>query len=118
MTLLLQCIVFWGFAQFTLNGTVKSETGERLVGANLTLSNGFNGTTTDVNGVYLFKNLKAGNYRVTISFIGYEKQLKDVRISGDQTLDVVLKQDHIMRIFMVRVLLLLMRLVKKWAKKL
>lgn len=96
MTLLLQCIVFWGFAQFTLNGTVKSETGERLVGANLTLSNGFNGTTTDVNGVYQFKNLKAGNYRVTISFIGYEKQLKDVRIAGDQTLDVVLKQDHIM----------------------
>lgn len=96
LTLLLQCIVFWGFAQFTMKGTVKSETGERLVGANLMLSNGFNGTTTDVNGAYQFKNLKAGNYRVTISFIGYEKQLKDVRIAGDQTLDVVLKQDHIM----------------------
>lgn len=96
LTLLLQCIVFWGFAQFTMKGTVKSETGERLVGANLLLSNGFNGTITDVNGAYEFKNLKAGNYKLTISFIGYEKQIKEVNVSGDQTVDVVLKQDHIM----------------------
>lgn len=96
LTLLLQCIVFWGFAQFTMKGTVKSETGERLVGANLLLSNGFNGTITDVNGAYQFKNLKAGNYKLTISFIGYEKQIKELKLSGDQTVDVVLKQDHIM----------------------
>ena len=96
LTLLLQCIVFWGFAQFALKGTVKSETGERLVGANLTVSNGFNGTTTDVNGAYQFKNLKAGVYQLTISFIGYEKQSKEVKLTSDQTLDVVLKQDHIL----------------------
>jgi len=96
LTLLLQCVVFWGFAQFTLKGTVKTEKGERLVGANLTISNGFTGTTTDVNGAYQFKNLKAGVYQLTISFIGYEKQNKEVKLTGDQTLDVVLKQDHIM----------------------
>jgi len=96
LTLLLQCVVFWGFAQFTLKGTVKTEKGERLVGANLTISNGFTGTTTDVNGAYQFKNLKAGVYQLTISFIGYEKQNKEVKLTEDQTLDVVLKQDHIM----------------------
>ncbi len=96
LTLLLQCIVFWGFAQFTLKGTVKSETGERLVGANLMLSGGFNGTTTDVNGAYQFRNLKGGVYRMTISFIGYEKQISEVKLTGNQTLDVVLKQDHIL----------------------
>lgn len=96
LTLLLQCIVFWGFAQFTLKGTVKSETGERLVGANLTISNGFQGTTTDVNGAYRLKNLKARVYQLTISFIGYEKQNKEVKLSGDQTLDFILKQDHIL----------------------
>lgn len=96
LTLLLQCIVFWGFAQFALKGTVKSETGERLVGANLTVSNGFNGTTTDVNGAYQFKNLKAGVYQLTISFVGYEKQSKEVKLTSDQMMDVVLKQDHIL----------------------
>ncbi|HNX56112.1 MAG TPA: TonB-dependent receptor [Prolixibacteraceae bacterium] len=96
LTLLLQCLVFWGFAQFTLTGTVKSETGERLVGANLAILNGFNGTITDVNGHYQLKNLKAGNYHIVISFIGYEKQEKDVKISSNQTLDVVLKQDNIL----------------------
>lgn len=96
LTLLLQCIVFWGFAQFTLTGTVKSETGERLVGANLAILSGFNGTITDVNGRYQFKNLKTGSYHITISFIGYEKQEKDVKLTSNQTLDVVLKQDNIL----------------------
>ena len=95
LTLLLQCLVFWGFAQFTLKGTVKTEAGERLVGANLTISNGFNGTNTDVSGAYQFKNLKAGTYQLTASFIGYENQTKEVKLTEDQTLDVVLKHDNI-----------------------
>jgi len=96
LTLLLQCIVFWGFAQFTLKGTVKTETGELLVGANLTVSNGFSGTTTDVNGVYQFKKLKAGVYQLSVSFIGYEKQNSEINLTGNQTLDVVLKSDNIL----------------------
>ena len=96
LTLLLQCVVFWGFAQFTLKGTVKTEKGERLVDANLVLSNGFNGTTTDVNGAYQFKNLKTGVYQLAVTFIGYEKQIKEVKLTGDQTLDVALKQDNIL----------------------
>lgn len=96
LTLLLQCIVLWGFAQFTLKGTVKNETGERLIGANLTLSNSFKGTSTDVNGAFLFKNLKGGSYELIISYIGYEKLTKEVKVTGDQTLDVVMKQDNIL----------------------
>jgi len=96
LTLLLQCAVFLAIAQFTLKGTVKNDTGERLIGANLAISNSFSGATTDVNGTFQFKNLKSGNYQLTISYIGYEKQTKDVRITGDQTLDVVLKQDFIL----------------------
>lgn len=96
LTLLLQCAVYLAFAQFTLKGTVKNDTGERLIGANLAISDSFSGTTTDVNGVFQFKNLKAGNYQLTISYLGYEKQTKEVRLTGDQTLDVVLKQDFIL----------------------
>ena len=62
LTLLLHCAVFLAIGQFTLKGTVKNETGVRLAGANLTISNSFSGTTTDVNGTYHFMNLKAGIY--------------------------------------------------------
>jgi iron complex outermembrane receptor protein len=96
LTLLLQCAVFLAFAQFTLKGTVKNDTGERLIGANLAILNSFSGTTTDANGAFLFKNLKAGDYQLTISYIGYEKQTQDVKITGNQTIEVVLKQDFIL----------------------
>jgi len=96
LTLLLQCAVYLAIAQFTLRGTVKNSTGERLVGASLLISNSFKGATTDVNGAFQFKNLKAGDYQLTISYLGYEKQTKDVQLTGDQILDVVLKQDFIL----------------------
>lgn len=94
LTLLMQCAVFLAIAQFTLKGTVKNETGERLIGANLAISNSFSGTTTDLNGAYLFKNLKAGTYNLTISYIGYEKLIKEVKLTGNEALDLVLKQDN------------------------
>lgn len=95
LTLLLQCAVLWGMAQFTLQGTVKNEDGERLVGANLAISNSFRGTSTDVNGAFQFKNLKKGNYQLTVSYMGYEKQTAEVNVTGNQSMDIVLKQDHI-----------------------
>ena len=95
-TLLMQCSVMLAVAQFTLKGTVKNETGERLIGANLLVTGSFSGTTTDVNGAFVFKNLKAGNYQLTVSFLGYEKQILEVSLSGNQNLDVVLKPDYIM----------------------
>ena len=96
LTLLMQCVVFWGFAQFTLKGTVKNETGEQLIGANLAISNSFSRTSTDVNGVFVFKNLKGGTYQLVISYLGYEKQKQEIKLTGDQSLDVVLKLDHIL----------------------
>lgn len=96
LTLLLQCAVFWGFAQFTLKGTVINESGDRLIGANLAISNSFRGTTTDVNGAFVFKNIKEGPYQLNISYMGYEKQMQEVKVTGDQTLDIVLKQDNIL----------------------
>ncbi len=96
LTLLLQCAVFLAIAQFTLKGTVKNETGELLSGANLTITNSFMRTAADAKGMFQFKNLKAGNYQLTISYIGYEKQTSDVKIPDTQTLDIILKQEIIL----------------------
>ncbi|MEI8115833.1 MAG: TonB-dependent receptor, partial [Bacteroidia bacterium] len=96
LTLLLQCTVFFAIAQFTLKGTVISDTGELLNGANLSVSGSFIATRTDAKGFFQFKNLKAGNFQLTISYLGYEKQTKEIKLSGDQTLEVILKQSTIM----------------------
>jgi len=96
LTLFMQCAVFLAMAQFTLKGTVKSDTGERLSGATLLISNSFNGTTTDVNGAFFFENLKTGNYRLAISFIGYQKQTVEINLTNSQTLDVSLKPETMM----------------------
>lgn len=96
LTLLLQCFVYFGFAQYTLKGTVKNESGESLIGANLMISNTFRGATTDLNGIFQFKNLKAGNYQLTVTYIGYEKTTRNVNLSANQTVDIVLKPDNIM----------------------
>jgi len=96
LTLLLQCMVFWGFAQFTLKGTVKNNDGESLVGANLSISNNFSRAITDVNGAFQFTNLKKGSYELTITYIGYERQTKEVMVNQNQSVNIVLKQEEIM----------------------
>jgi len=96
LTLLLQCAVFLAIAQFTLKGTVKNDTGELMNGANVSISNSFTGTRTDANGFFQFKKLTAGNYQLTISYIGYEKQTREVNLAGDQILDIILKQNFIL----------------------
>ena len=93
LTLLLQCVVFWAIAQYTLKGTVSNDSGEPLSGANLTLSNSFSKTATDSKGNYLIKNLKAGDFQLTVSYVGYQKQISDLKISGNQTLYIIMKPD-------------------------
>jgi iron complex outermembrane recepter protein len=96
LTLLLQCVVFWAIAQYTLKGTVKNEAGEPLSGANLTFSNSFTKTASDIKGNYLIKNLKAGDFQLTVSFVGYQKQTYELKITGNQSLDIILKPDVIL----------------------
>ena len=91
LTLLLQCAVILGFAQFSLKGTVRSDTGGQLAGASISISNSLSGTKTNKNGEFQFANMKAGNYQLTISYLGYEKQTKDVKLTGNLVLDVVMQ---------------------------
>lgn len=50
-------------ASNTLTGVITSLNGEGISGAKVSLGEG-NSTTTDANGVYLFKDVKAGTYQL------------------------------------------------------
>ncbi len=68
----------------TISGTVKSKTGEGLSGANVAITGTTMGASTDANGNYTIPNAPAGNYRVRVSFIGYEEILQNVTVVAGQ----------------------------------
>ena len=60
----------------SLAGRIASESGEFLFGANVVVKSpaidGFRGSTSDGRGMYRVDGLPAGEYEVTVTFLGYE----------------------------------------------
>lgn len=81
------------FAQtYTLSGVVKgSSTGENLVGANVYLKGTTMGAATDIDGKYSVPSIKAGEYTVVCSYIGFEKVEETVNIANNLELNFTLK---------------------------
>ncbi len=81
-------------AQARLTGTVTdTETGESLPGVNVLVLGTSQGAATDFDGRYAITGLRAGQYTVQASFIGYEtKQFTGIEINpgGSTTLDIEL----------------------------
>ncbi len=81
-------------AQGRLAGIVTdAATGESLPGVNVLLLGTSQGAATDLDGRYAISGLRAGDYTVQASFVGYEtKQFTGIRINpgGVTTLDVEL----------------------------
>lgn len=71
-----------------VKGVVKSETGEPLIGAVVYVVGTQINATTDVDGSYTLKGVKAGA-TVRVQLVGYEKQ--DIKWTGG-ALDVTLKE--------------------------
>ena len=77
---------------------VDIETQSPLLGVNILIKGTNTGTTTDEKGEYHFKNLNAGTYIISFSYIGYEAITKtDVIVKPERTisLNVELKTSSI-----------------------
>jgi TonB-dependent receptor len=84
------------FAQSTkaiLEGTVKDETGAVLQGARLTLEPAAQPEVSNGQGGFFFNNLAPGNYKITVTFVGFQAFTKDVTLTAGLTteIDAVLK---------------------------
>jgi iron complex outermembrane receptor protein len=73
-------------AQFTISGNV-SEKEHHLPGASIRLKNTGTGTKTNQDGYYQLKNLKAGNYTLEVSYMGYQTLEKNISLNADLNLD-------------------------------
>jgi hypothetical protein len=92
LTLLIPTI---SFSQ-TLSGKTKSNK-EELIGVTIWLTNKDTnkkvGSTSDIESKYQFQNVVAGNYSIKASFVGYKEYTKDIIISGDTNLDILIEED-------------------------
>lgn len=90
--LLILCIYTVAMAQETgeVSGTVTSANGEAIPGVSILVKNTSKGTITDLNGVYHLENVNLQTDVLIFTFIGMET--KEVEVSGQTKLDVVLQE--------------------------
>jgi len=103
LMLLLQLMGVWLLAKpnesigtLQISGRISDESGSPLVGATVTIENSLQGITSNLDGIYTLKKLRAGVYTVSVSFIGYEKMSIEVKLDRDMVLDFTLKHSSIM----------------------
>lgn len=87
----LAVLPYFAFSQFSISGTVKSNNGGKtLTGAVITVDNYLIAVQSDVNGNFILKNLKSGEYFVKVSLLGYQKREYTVQLTENKPLDVYL----------------------------
>jgi len=72
-------------AQSSIQGTIFDENGIQLMGATIMLNN-TKGTTSDERGKYNFTAIAAGNYDLSVSYIGFATQTKQGSVSDGDSL--------------------------------
>ncbi|HEY9007779.1 TonB-dependent receptor [Ohtaekwangia sp.] len=84
---LLTCfLVLFSLAAFaqtgTIKGVVRTSDGQPAPFVNVALKEINKGTTTSEDGSFTIKNVKAGNYTVITTFVGFQPQEKQVEVTA------------------------------------
>jgi len=79
-----------------IKGKVTDMNGHPLQGAGIKIENTFLGVHSGPDGNYSLPGLKDGNYTLSFSFLGYETQIRDVELKGEEILNVTLPEEPIM----------------------
>jgi len=81
---------------YTVKGRVTDPSGNALAGATVILKSTFKGTVTDAGGYYKIENIRAGENKLSYSFIGYETRVCDLFVESDTIIDIILTQKSVM----------------------
>lgn len=81
-------------SRYTINGYIKDESGEDLVGATVFVEGLNTGTAANVYGFYSI-TLPAGKYNLVYSFVGYRDVIKAIELNQNLKADVVLTSDFL-----------------------
>ncbi len=80
-------------AQSVISGTVTSNKGIPIEGANVYLEGTYDGTTTDKDGKFNFTTSETGSQTLVVSYISYEKFTMMGDISYMKDVDIKLRED-------------------------
>jgi iron complex outermembrane receptor protein len=84
-------------AQFSITGKISEKNSDSaLRAASVSLLDPGLSTRTDANGNYLFKNLKPGNYRIRVTYLGFHTLEKSISLDGNINLDLELIPDNLL----------------------
>lgn len=84
-------------AQFSITGKISDKnSGLVLRDASISLDNHTASTHTDALGNFNFKDLKPGNYRIKISFLGYKTLERDLNLNSNIKLDLELSPNSLL----------------------
>jgi hypothetical protein len=79
--------------QVEISGTVKTESGEPVQGANLFIEGTYDGCTSDTLGNFLFRTEATGEQTLIVRFVGYETERIQLNIDSDKSgLTFVMKE--------------------------
>jgi iron complex outermembrane receptor protein len=87
---------FMASAQFSISGKISEKnSGSALSGASISLDNSLINSRSDESGNFTIKNLKAGNYLLKVSFIGYQTLERSINLTGNTSLDLLLPKNSL-----------------------
>lgn len=73
------------------SGIVRDSDGQAMPGATVMLNE--NGTVTDVQGFFTFKNLCTGAYTLSIKFVGYRSYESKIELTKNEQITITLLED-------------------------
>lgn len=74
----------------SITGTVKDKSNsEAMIGGTVQIEGSTIGTTTDINGQFVLKNLKPGKYNIKVSYVSYApKVIQNVNVENGKTVSI------------------------------
>lgn len=95
-TVALLALLGTAMAQHSLTIHVSNENGEALSGASVQLVGTLHAARTDQAGMTVLHNVKAGDYEVRVSFLGYSTEVQQHAVSGNQEIHFFLKRSTVL----------------------
>jgi outer membrane cobalamin receptor len=70
-------------AQTSITGTIRDAKGETLTGANIYLEGTYDGTSSNLEGIFLLESSESGEQTLCIEFVGFKKFSKEISLDGN-----------------------------------
>ncbi len=80
-----------GQQSWSLTGQITDEAGKPLPGASVFLSPVNRGTATGRTGSFEFQNIPEGKYTIEVSYLGFQKYISEIDLTGNLELAIRLK---------------------------